>query len=81
MSTRAILERRALIGFSFLCGLAAFFFRDVSAGTHLDELINEYNRYLNSARFIGNVVVYERDEWDQLRETFTRIIRECRRRQ
>lgn len=42
----------------------------------LDRLIAEYNRYLNSATFVGNDVIYTRDVWDSLREAFTKIIRE-----
>jgi hypothetical protein len=43
----------------------------------LDQLVADYNRYLNSATFVGNDVIYTRNTWDGLREAFTKIIREC----
>lgn len=46
---------------------------DVHRG-ELDKLVAEYNEARNGATFLGNQVIYSRENWDALGEAFTRII-------
>jgi hypothetical protein len=40
----------------------------------LDALVFAYRRAVNGATFLGDQVVYSRDNWDAINEAFTKII-------
>lgn len=40
----------------------------------LEQLIIEYDLRFSDAEFIGNTVIYTRETWDEIRESFRKII-------
>jgi hypothetical protein len=42
--------------------------------TKLDELVVDLNRTMSAGRFVGNTVIYERDEWDRIQDDISKIV-------